>query len=208
MKRLALLPAFLLVLASATSCDKTEVEPASASTSTASAAPAPGANTPMMTGDALTQGKTVTPTVTGTYPYQETINKITYNRTGTFTSSLRITSFVVQDGVIKALGTLSATPTSGPAAAYGAVAVVIPLSLAQIKSSCAGAQVSFGTQRVVLNGVSIAVYPVLRVSPNQSSKNLLGNLLCSLGKILANPSAKDTGGVVAHLNKIISVIGS
>ena len=197
MKKLAILPAFLVLLAGASSCEKNRVEPAQASVAATEG-----------TLDALTQGKTVTTSNTGTYPYQVVENGVSVDKTGTFTSSLRITSFEVRNGVITAIGTLSATPTSGPASAYGPVAVAIPLSLSQISSSCSGAQVRYGTQTVSLNGTTQSVSPVLNVSPSQSDKNLLGNLVCSLGKILGNPSSSDTGGVVAHLNKIISIIGS
>ncbi|MCC3151868.1 hypothetical protein Q3A66_00415 [Hymenobacter sp. BT770] len=201
MKKLAILPAFLVLLAGASSCEKNQVEPTQPTISAADA-----------TLDALTQGKTVTSTNTGTYPYTYQVVEngitVTKNATGTFTSALRITSFEVRNGVITAIGTLSATPTSGPASAYGPVAVAIPLSLAQISSSCSGAQVNYGTQTVSLNGTTQSVNPVLSVSPSQSDKNLLGNLVCSLGKILGNPSPSDTGGVVSHLNKIISIIGS
>ena len=204
MKKLALLPALLLLLAGASSCEKNQADPA------------PSANA--MSNDiknvngnlgGLTQGKAVTSANTGTYPYTYTdpVTKVTSTRTGTFTTALRITSFEVRNGVITALGSLTVANTSGPATGYTS-AVAIPLALAQITSSCAGARVDYGTQTVSLAGTTQTVNPVLNVSPTQSSKNLLGNLICSLGVILGNPSAKDTGGVVAHLNKIISIIGS
>ena len=197
MEKSAILPVFLVLLAGASSCEKNRVEPVQANVSATD-----------VTLDALTQGKTVTSTNTGTYPYTEVVDGKTIFKSGTFTSSLRITSFEVRNGVITAIGTLSATPTSGPALAYGPVAVAIPLPLSQLSSSCSGAQVKYGTQTVSLNGTTQSVNPVLNVSPSQSDKNLLGNLVCSLGKILGNPSPSDTGGVVSHLNKIISIIGS
>lgn len=201
MKKLAMLPAFLVLLAGASSCEKNKVTPEPTTVAAADG-----------TLNSLTQGKTVTSTNTGTYPYtyQVVENGMTVikSATGTFTSALNITGFEVRNGVITAIGTLSARPTSGPASAFGPVAVQIPLQLSQISSSCSGAQVNYGAQTVSLNGTSQTVSPVLNVSPAQSSKNLLGNLICSLGVILGNPSAKDTGGVVAHLNKIISIIGS
>lgn len=201
MKNLALLPAFLVLLAGASSCEKNQVTPASPAAATA--ADVKGANP---TGG-LTQGLAVTSTNTGTYPYTETVNNQVVSRVGTFSTALRITSFEVRNGVITALGTLTVANTSGPATGYSN-AVAIPLSLTQISSSCSGASVNYGAQAVSLNGTTQTVTPVLNVSPTQSNKNLLGNLLCSLGVILGNPSAADTGGVVAHLNKIISIIGA
>ena len=196
MKKLALLPAFLVLLAGASSCSKTNVTPEPSAVTATNA-----------TLDALTQGKTVTSTNTGTYPYQVVENGVVVDKTGTFSTALNITSFAVQNGVVTAIGTLSVTSTSGPASSYGPNAVQVPLQLSQITSSCAGARVDYGSQAVSLNNTTQTVNPVLNVSPSQSSKNLLGNLVCSLGVILGNPSAKDTGGVVSHLNKIISIIG-
>ncbi|GAA4392670.1 hypothetical protein [Hymenobacter koreensis] len=203
MKKLTFFPALLALLIATSSCDKNQDAPAPASAAAASADGKGGNDNP----GGLTQGKTVISTNTGTYPYTEMVNNEVVNRTGTFTSSLRITGFEVRNGVITAIGTLSATPTSGPASAYGPVAVAIPLTLAQISSSCSGGTVNYGTLTVSLNGTTQNVNPVLNVSPAQSSQNLLGNQLCSLGRILGNPSPNDTGGVVAHLNKIISIIG-
>ena len=203
MKKLALLPALLLLLAGASSCEKTQADP----TPTAGAV-ANDIKAVHGTLGGLTQGKTVTSTNTGTYPYTVT-NPITNKpetRTGTFSTALRISSFEVRNGVITALGSLAVSNVTGPAVGY-TTPVAIPLALTQISSSCSQAQVTYPAQTVTLNGTSQSVNPVFTVTPNQSSKNLLGNLLCSLGVILNNPSAKDTGGVVAHLNKIISIVG-
>lgn len=206
MKKIALLPALLLLLAGASSCEKTQADPVSTASSVSSDMRNVNGN---MGG--LTQGKAVTSTNSGTYPYTYTVvedgKTVTKNATGTFNTALTITSFEVRNGVITALGSLAVTNTTGPASSY-TTPVAIPLSLSQISSSCSGGRVDYGTQSVTLNGTTQTVNPVLTVSPNQSSKNLLGNLLCSLGVILNNPSAKDTGGVVAHLNKIISIIGA
>jgi len=197
MKKLAILPALLAFSIGFSSCEKNQVDPAPSAVAYSAIA-----------ANSLTQGKTVTSTTSGTYPYQFVRRGVTVDTTGTFTSTLRISSFEVQNGVITGIGTLSATPTSGPATAYGPVAVQIPLALSQLSSSCSATQVNYGPQTVMLNNTAVTVNPVLNVSPTMSNKNLLGNLMCSLGRLLGNPSAADKGGVVSHLNKIISEIGS
>ncbi|MCC2547166.1 hypothetical protein LJY25_11970 [Hymenobacter sp. BT175] len=198
MKRLAILPAFLLLLAGTSSCDKNQVEPASSEITATDGSL-----------NSLTQGKTVTSGVTGTYPFTYTDNTgiVRTEYRPLLNGSLNITAYEVVNGTIMAVGTLN-----GSTADFGAgtLPVRIPLSLSQISSSCSGLQINYGPMQFNLNGavISTTTNPLLSVSPAQSNKNLLGNLLCSLGKILGNPSPSDTGGVVAHLNKIISVIGS
>ena len=114
------------------------------------------------------------------------LNGIPVDTTGTFTSALRTSSFDVRNGVITAIGTLSATSILGPASTFGPVAVQIPLSLSQISSSCSATQVRYGAQMVMFNSTAVAVSPVLNVSPTISNKKLLGNRMCPLGRILGN----------------------
>jgi hypothetical protein len=201
MKKLAILPAFLVLLAGATSCDKTNVAPEPSTVAAADGAL-----------NSLTKGKAVTSNTNGSYIYNYDVMEdgrtVTKQATGTFTSALKITSFEVQNGVITAMGTLSATNVSGPSANFGPVAVQVPLQLSQISSSCSLTTVNYGSMPVTINGKAETVSFTLQVTPTMSNKNLLGNLMCSLSRILGNPSSADTGGVVSHLNKIISEIGS
>jgi|GEM_PF-5105396 len=198
MKRLAILPALLLLLAGASSCDKTEVAPA---TPTTEATDATVAGSPQV------QGRAITSTVTGTYPYTYVNNQgqTVTERRPLMNGLLRITNFVVTDGGIVAVGTVS-----GSTADYGGanLAVQIPLSLSQISSSCSALNINYGPMTFNLKGavVTTTTNPTLVVTPAQSSRNLLGNLLCSLGVLLRNPSSADTGGVVSHLNRIIAQV--
>ena len=197
MKRPALLPAFLILLATTlSSCDKTEVAPEPAAAATEAAAVS-----------ALAQGKALVTTVTGTYRFTYTNSQgqtVTENRQ-LLNGQLRITNFMVSNGTIYAIGMVRGSTSDFGA---GNLPVQIPLALSQLSSSCSAMQLNYGPMSFNLNGAAIttSANPMTRVTPNQSSKNLLGNLLCSLGVLLRNPSAADRGGVVAHLNKIISQV--
>ncbi|GAA4368040.1 hypothetical protein GCM10023185_40410 [Hymenobacter saemangeumensis] len=186
-----------MLLAATSSCDKTEVAPEAAAVEQAAS---PGTSP-------LAQGKAITSTVSGTYPFTYVNNQgqtVTENRQ-LQNGLLRITNFMVQNGTIYAIGMVS-----GSTADFGTgnLPVQIPLALSQLSSSCSALTINYGPMSFNLNGAAISTSsnPTLRVTPEQSSKNLLGNMLCSLGVLLRNPSSADADGVVSHLNKIISQV--
>ena len=123
--------------------------------------------------------------------------------TGTFNGILTITEFAVQNGQIVALGTLSGTLTT----AAGVVSVVedVVLPLLQATGSCPILHLELGPLDLNLLGVVVHLdRVVLDVTAQSGPGNLLGNLLCSVSRLLDSNAALTA--LTNALNRIIGAL--
>jgi hypothetical protein len=128
------------------------------------------------------------------------------NTTGTFTGTLSINQFAVQNGKLVGLGTLNGTvtPTGGPAIPITNQAVTVPV---QPTATCQILTLDLGPLHLDLLGLVIDLSAVhLSITAVQAPGNLLGNLLCAIAHLLDNP-ASPLAGVAALLNNILRLLG-
>ena len=126
---------------------------------------------------------------------------------GSFTGTLDITRFVVQNGQLTAVGSLSGTLTDALGNVIGTVSnVLVNLTVAQPTGSCQILHLVLGPLDLNLLGLMVHLNQVvLDITAQQGPGNLLGNLLCAVAHLLDNTG--NTTGLAQLLNQILSVLG-
>lgn len=120
----------------------------------------------------------------------------------TFAGAFDLQKFVVADGVVTAVGTLTGTLTNATGQAVSVVrSLAIPLTIGQ--TSCAILHLELGPLFVDLLGLQIRLNQiVLDIDAQSGAGNLLGNLLCAVAGLLDNP-----GGLAKLLNDLLAILG-
>jgi hypothetical protein len=125
---------------------------------------------------------------------------------GTASGALAISRFVVRDGELAAVGTLTATITDAAGAVVGTVTqqVTVPVTVQQ--SVCTILELTLGPLDLNLLGLRVQLDEVhLLITAERGPGNLLGNLLCAIAGLL--DGGGPLNGVVALLNQVLRVLG-
>jgi len=124
---------------------------------------------------------------------------------GTFNGTLDVTRFVVQNGQLAAVGTLSGTLTNAAGAVIGTVSnvlVTLPLSAT---GSCQVLDLTLGPLDLNLLGLMVHLNQIhLQITAQSGSGNLLGNLLCAVAHLL--DSNGSNSAIAGLLNQILKAL--
>ena len=122
---------------------------------------------------------------------------------GTFTGVFSLTRFVVRNGQIAAVGTLTGTVVNAAGVTVGAIARTITLSLINIRGTCDILHLELGPIDLDLLGLVVHVDKiVIDIDAESGPGNLLGNLLCAVAHLLDGTGP--LGTIVNLLNQILS----
>ena len=139
---------------------------------------------------------------TATCPVTGTVTNKKGHPTGTFTGTLTITQFAVQNGQVVALGTLSGTAIDNEGKVISTItnrAVTVPAS---IDPTCNVLSLTLGPLDLNLLGLMIHLNQVVLTITANPAGGLLGSLLCSLAG--TPPTALQT--IVNLLNQILALL--
>lgn len=104
---------------------------------------------------------------------------------GTFTGTFNLTRFVIQNGQLAAVGTLTGTVTNAAGQTVGAIVRNITLSLISINATCDILHLELGPIDLNLLGLVVHVDKiVIDIDAQSGPGNLLGNLLCAIANLL------------------------
>lgn len=104
---------------------------------------------------------------------------------GTFTGVFGLTRFVIRNGQLAAVGTLTGTVTNAAGQTVGAIAQTITLSLININATCDILHLELGPIDLNLLGLVVHVDKiVIDIDAQSGAGNLLGNLLCAVANLL------------------------
>lgn len=124
---------------------------------------------------------------------------------GTFTGVFNLTRFVVQNGQLAAVGTLTGTVTNAAGQTVGAIVRNITLSLITINATCDILHLELGPIDLNLLGLVVHVDKiVIDIDAQSGPGNLLGNLLCAIANLLNNNGP--LAGLVNLLNQVLGAL--
>lgn len=124
---------------------------------------------------------------------------------GTFTGVFNLTRFVVRNGQLAAVGTLTGTVTNAAGQTVGAIVRNITLSLITINATCDILHLELGPIDLNLLGLVVHVDKiVIDIDAQSGPGNLLGNLLCAIANLLNNNGP--LAGIVNLLNQILGAL--
>jgi hypothetical protein len=122
------------------------------------------------------------------------------------TGTLNTTQFVVQNGTLSAVGTLTATITDAPGTVLGSVTdlpVTLPVLTQQSSRTCQILDLVLGPLHLDLLGLVVDLNQInLTITAQQGPGNLLGNLLCAVANLL-NENPQNVNGLAGLLNNIL-----
>ena len=122
---------------------------------------------------------------------------------GTFTGIFTFTRFVLQNGQLAAVGTLTGTVTNSAGQTVGAIVRNITLSLITINATCDILHLELGPIDLNLLGLVVHVDKiVIDITAQSGPGNLLGNLLCAIANLLNN-----NGPLTALVNLLNQLLG-
>jgi hypothetical protein len=128
------------------------------------------------------------------------------NAIGTFTGTLNLQRFAIQNGQVVAVGTLVGTLTDAAGNVLGTVVrnVTLPLLGSATQASCEILHLELGPLDLDLLGLTVHLNRiVLDISAVPGAGNLLGNLLCGIAHLLdGGPLA----GLIAQLNQLLQLL--
>ena len=127
------------------------------------------------------------------------------NANGAFTGVFTLSRFVVRNGQVAAVGTLTGTVTNAAGATVGAVVQTLTVPLLSITGTCDILHLELGPLDLNLLGLVVHVDKiVIDIDAQSGPGNLLGNLLCAVDHLL------DGGGpltvLVGLLNQILALL--
>ena len=121
---------------------------------------------------------------------------------GTFTGTFNLTRFVIQNGQVAAVGTLTGTVTNSAGQIVGAIVRNITLSLITINATCDVLHLELGPIDLNLLGLVVHVDKiVIDIDAQSGPGNLLGNLLCAIANLLNTNGPLST--LVSLLNQLL-----
>ena len=124
------------------------------------------------------------------------------NAAGTFTGVFSLNRFVVRNGQLAAVGTLTGTVTNAAGVTVGAIARTITLSILNITGTCDILHLELGPIDLDLLGLVVHVDKiVIDIDAQSGPGNLLGNLLCAVANLLKGGGP--LGAIVNLLNQIL-----
>lgn len=124
---------------------------------------------------------------------------------GGFTGVFNLTRFVVQNGQVAAVGTLTGTVTNSAGQTVGAIVRNVTLSLITINATCDILHLELGPIDLNLLGLVVHVDKiVIDIDAQSGPGNLLGNLLCAIANLLNNNGGLST--LVSLLNQLLGLL--
>ena len=124
---------------------------------------------------------------------------------GGFTGVFTLTRFVVSNGQVAAVGTLTGTVTNATGQTVGAIVRNLTLSLININATCDILHLELGPIDLNLLGLVVHVDKiVIDIDAQSGPGNLLGNLLCAVANLL-NVNGPVTQ-LVNLLNQILALL--
>jgi hypothetical protein len=122
---------------------------------------------------------------------------------GTFSNgTLNLSRFTVVNGVLMAVGTLTATVTNALTGQTATIMQTISMPVQSVTGTCDILHLDLGPLDLNLLGLQVNLSEViLDITAQTGSGNLLGNLLCAVTGLLDNPS-----GLSTLLNQILSAL--
>lgn len=124
---------------------------------------------------------------------------------GGFTGVFTLTRFVVSNGQVAAVGTLTGTVTNAAGQTVGAIARNLTLSLINISATCDILHLELGPIDLNLLGLVVHVDKiVIDIDAQSGPGNLLGNLLCAVANLLNTNGPLST--LVNLLNQILALL--
>jgi hypothetical protein len=119
-----------------------------------------------------------------------------------------IQRFVVRDGELVALGTLTGTATNTAGQVRNFIApLAIPVDTDQTAGTCDILNLVLGPLDLNLLGLEVHLdQVVLDITAVPGAGNLLGNLLCAIAGLLDGPSP--LAGLAGLLNNLLAALGS
>lgn len=128
---------------------------------------------------------------------------------GSFQGVFDITRFVVEDGQLVAVGTLSGVVRDAAGTVIGNITnqiLSLPILLGQTTGTCDILHLVLGPLDLNLLGLVVHLdQVVLDITAEQGPGNLLGNLLCAIAGLLDRGGPLQ--GLAALLNNILRVLG-
>jgi hypothetical protein len=122
---------------------------------------------------------------------------------GTFTGVFSLSRFVVRNGQLAGVGTLTGTITNAAGVTVGAIARTITLSIINISGTCDILHLELGPIDLDLLGLVVHVDKiVIDIDAQSGPGNLLGNLLCAVANLLNGGGP--LGTIANLLNQILS----
>ena len=125
---------------------------------------------------------------------------------GNFSGVFNLSRFVLRNGQVAAVGTLTGTVTNATGQTVGAVVQTLTLSLININATCDILHLELGPIDLNLLGLVVHVDKiVVDIDAQSGPGNLLGNLLCAVANLLnANGPLSQ---LVNLLNQILGLLG-
>ena len=106
---------------------------------------------------------------------------------GGFTGVFDLNRFVIRNGQLAAVGTLTGTVTNAAGQTVGAIVQTVTLSLITINATCDILHLELGPIDLNLLGLVVHVDKiVIDIDAQSGPGNLLGNLLCAIANLLNN----------------------
>jgi hypothetical protein len=104
---------------------------------------------------------------------------------GNFSGVFNLSRFVLQNGQVAAVGTLTGTVTNAAGQTVGAIVQNLTLSLININATCDILHLELGPIDLNLLGLVVHVDKiVIDIDAQSGPGNLLGNLLCAVANLL------------------------
>ena len=139
--------------------------------------------------------------VPGTASAQVTLPVSGSGAGSTFTGTLTLLRFVVQNGSVFAVGTLSGVLKSGSTTTSVLQMVSLPVTVGN-NATCDILHLELGPLDLNLLGLMIHLDKIVLDITAQAGGGLLGNLLCSIANALNDPNS-----LVRLLNQLLDILG-
>ncbi len=145
---------------------------------------------------------TTTPQATSTQIHQVTVPIAAGASTGgTFSGTLALTSFAVQNGQLVALGTVTGM-ASGAGAATTSVITNVALPVTMGQASCQALNMTLGPATVTVTSLQLSINQVVvDLTAQTGAPSALSTLLCSGANLQGNPS-----GLADLLNQVLATL--
>ena len=129
---------------------------------------------------------------------------------GMFDGNLDINRVAVQNGQLRAIGTVTGDVVNSTGDTVGTVTdKAVSLPVASEDGSCQILDLSIGTINLNLLGLIVQLDPVhLNITAQQGSGNLVGNLLCTVAHLLDNNNGQSSlfGGLLSPIVNLVNMI--
>lgn len=130
---------------------------------------------------------------------------------GAVAGTFDVQRFVVENGVLSAVGTYTGTITdSSGNVTQGTQAAAIPVDAAQAVGTCQILDLVLGPVDLDLLGLQVHLDTVhLNITAEAGPGNLVGNLLCAVAGLLDGglPLSAILGQIAALLNQLLGILG-